>query len=289
MSFFESASLLYKGIPLPKVPGLVPLASQVRPIDIFSCFVRTHAAALAGALKYWSHNILHEGQFASKGGLVPALARVSWSAELSASKGCSVIAVSLDSQKMLKQLNTLHALIAARIATFCGLSEQNAADMAVPILGAYGYWKLPFQGAPLFFRNTRGLPRELSTSVLLAEISVCPLLWRLSSALGGAVTLVACIDDIHVLSMSKDALVRALSIVKEFEQDFLLRLFLEKTKVWGVLLPMKPWRLQRRIISRPPSVLKRLGENGRPNLEHAWTMQENIDDMKSALRDWTKN
>ena len=67
--------------PVPKPDAPTPLASELRPIDAYSCVMRIHASVLAGALKGWARNVLVDGQYSAKGGIIPALARIVWHAE----------------------------------------------------------------------------------------------------------------------------------------------------------------------------------------------------------------
>ena len=59
------------------------MPSEVRPIDLFSVILRVMASASTGILRSWTAEVLHPGQFPSKGGVVVACARIAWTTELS--------------------------------------------------------------------------------------------------------------------------------------------------------------------------------------------------------------
>ena len=95
----------------------------------------------------------------------------------------------------------------------------------------HSVWTLPFAAAPLPWNNNRGLPQGMSTSVLLSELAVAPFLWRFSRVLEG-ISVFACVDDLNLVACSREEAIRACQLLREFEQDFSLRLSSTKTKVW---------------------------------------------------------
>ena len=72
LSLFSSLSSVYKRVPIPKKAGDVePL--QIRPIDVFSCLLRTHASALVLNQRRWSEKNLLKAQYASSDGVLAAV------------------------------------------------------------------------------------------------------------------------------------------------------------------------------------------------------------------------
>ena len=87
-----------------------------------------------------------------------------------------------------------------------GLQGASAKKLIHPIVTSVGFWRLPNNVVCAPFRLGRGVPRRLSASVLLAEILVGPLVWKLHWP---GVEVVAFVDDIHVLANSRDVFVSA--------------------------------------------------------------------------------
>ena len=76
--------------------------------------------------------------------------------------------------------NSLSPHVAAAVARCMGLDLDNIRDLALPILRARGVWRLPSNCEREVFVNSRGLPQGMASTVLLAEVAISPLLWRLS-------------------------------------------------------------------------------------------------------------
>ena len=127
--------------------------------------------------------------------------------------------------------NMLSADVAIKTAMFMGLSSHYASVLLLPIVAATGLWSLPLAAAPLPYCNNRGLPQGMSTSVLLSELAISPLLWRVARILP-QVSVLAYVDDLNMIACSREELLRVIGLLWDFERDFKLELAIAKTKVW---------------------------------------------------------
>ena len=84
---------------------------------------------------------------------------------------------------------------------------------------------------PEIFNNTRGLPQGMASSVLLAKLAICPLLWRLSLR-DPNLSMQSYVDDLNVASSAMHGLLDALSYIRAFADDFKLSMADHKTTAW---------------------------------------------------------
>ena len=213
-------------MPIPKGDKEACQPGDTRPIDVFSVLRRIYATATTGQLYTWKMDVLHPGQCATKGGVFRACASLAWETE------CSLLGprmgISVDFTKMF---NMMSAQVAIQAGLFMGLQPEYAEKLLVPFRIASGVWRLPHNAAPMPFRSGRGLPQGMSTSVLLAELAISPLVWRVSRGLPD-VSIWAYVDDLNMITCQRDKLDRIVRYLREFEGDFSLSLSLAKTKVW---------------------------------------------------------
>ena len=208
-------------IPLSKTGRHVCAPKDVRPIDVFSVLMRVPATASTRMVKPWARQVLHPGQYATQGGVLMALGKIAWDTELSL-VGCrSLRGISLDFETMF---NMRAGLIAAEVASYMGLSFGNIVDLIAPVLCAVGTWRLPMSALPTPFATPRGLPQ--------GESAISPVLWRISRAIP-EVSVCAYVDDVNMITGSRDHLVRVVAFVKEFADHFTLSLSQAKTKLWA--------------------------------------------------------
>ena len=80
------------------------------------------------------------------------------------------------------------------------------------------------------FRLARGIPQGLSASVLLGEVFLCALIWKVHWA-GAAI--IGHVDDLHLLSTQRPVFIRILQILDEFLEAFSLQLNRGKSGLWG--------------------------------------------------------
>ena len=196
-SWNPSATLLsvFKRVPIEKTKG-IPLVSEIRPIDIFSCLTRAISKAHTQDLTRWKSKVTHSSQHATHGGAIPAIARLSLYTELVLRKAdLSIWALSIDCSKLY---NMISPVVAAKIATMMGLQAESAQKLIHPIVTSRGYWRMPNSATCPPFRLGRGVPQGLSASVLWGEIFLGALIWKLHWA--GA-TVIGYVDDLHVLSL----------------------------------------------------------------------------------------
>ena len=184
-----SLSAVFKRVAISKNETQVSLASKVRPIDVFSCVLRIHASALVQHLR----------------------PKLSWMCECAALDLRKVLGLRIGLEKMLKILRTQVAIL---IATYLGLSVHNAMDVGNPILNARGVWRLPGNALPELVVNSRGLPQGMTSSVLLAELAISLVLWKLHLLL-----LWSYVDDLNLAARAREKPMEALAIFREFEHN----------------------------------------------------------------------
>ena len=108
---------------------------------------------------------------------------------------------------------------------------------------------------PGVFCDTRGLPQRVASNVLLAELAIAPLLWRLTRH-DWKFLVWSYLDDINLMAASPDKLVEAAHLFGELESDFSLCLSAHKASIltndnrnapllrevpWVVMIYLYPW------------------------------------------------
>ena len=171
-SLFSSLSAIYKRVPIPKNNQAEGTPSSTRPIDVFSVLLRVFSTATSTLLRDWTPHVLRPCQMAAKGGVIQASARIALLTEGSYLQLYPTFGLSIDFEKMY---NMMSGRVAAQAAAFMGLDVRNALNLLLPLENALGIWRLPYNCEPTPFRNTRGLPQCMGSSVLLAELCVCAL------------------------------------------------------------------------------------------------------------------
>ena len=180
LSLLSSVTAIFRRVPISKTGSSVCQPQDVRLIDLFSVLLRLHATAATKQLIPWSITVLHPRQYASRGGVLVAVSGIAYVTELSLIGAVDVFGISVDFEKMF---NMLSGLVAAEVAAYMGLSFPSIIDLLAPVACAIGTWKLPMSAAPNPFGTTRGLPQGMATSVLLAELAISPVLWRITRSL----------------------------------------------------------------------------------------------------------
>ena len=140
----------------------------------------------------------------------------------------NVWAVALDFQKLF---NCISPQVAARVACLLGLDPDYTWSLIKPIVLSKGAWRLPHNTVCPWTHSSRGLPQGLSASVLLAELFVSLLVRRVLICVPSS--LITYVDDVNVITHSREHLEAALRIIWEFCHDFSVNLSLDKTYVWG--------------------------------------------------------
>ena len=227
-AFSGTVSSWFKRVPLPKCPSSVNSVEQIRPIDVHSLVVRIVSASVCSLLSHWKRLVTHRSQYATQGGTPHACAVIAKTTELCKCGLLQRWSISLDFTKLF---NMLAPQVGARIAEYAGLHRDTVKLLMIPALGSFGAWKLPLGASPTLFKNNRGLSQGLSGSVLLAELCLAPLLFRLSLAVP-ELECVAYVDDLNLMSSSLQGLVRTLQIVSDYVAHFALSLSLLKTVIW---------------------------------------------------------
>ena len=221
-------SLLFRRVPIEKSRDDIPGPQLLRPIDIYSVLWRLIASVQTECLTLWRTEVLHPTQYASKGGVVMAAAKVGYWCEAVLHRRATVFAVSID---LTKLFNTLDADVCARLAHYMGLDEKTIELMSFPLQNAKGVWRLPWGAISPHFLKERGLGQGMSTSVLYAEVFVASFLWRLVTTTG--VDTAAYIDDLTIVAQNKETLITALNQLFQFADMMKVGISLEKTHLWG--------------------------------------------------------
>ena len=230
-----SESLLnqVRRIPFEKKEGVCQ-PQDIRPIDLYSGLIRTYSSATYNLLKWWSRQVLHQQQYASQGGILLAISKFALRAELSALEHTPAFAISVDFSNMF---NMLSREVAQDIASYMGLSDNLIACLAKPVREAVFQWRLPSCAVAQRTTPDRGLPQGLASSVLMAELAISPLMWRIERSLSPDqhrhTMKAAYVDDLNVVCGDLPTLQRVLTILIQFERDFGLHLALNKTKLWS--------------------------------------------------------
>ena len=220
---------MYKRVPIPKGTRGIQGPDSIRPIDVFSTVLRIHATTAVSQIKAWTWQVMHPGQFATKGGVLKACSHIAWITEKSLLRLETYWGVTVDFAKMF---NMLSGRVAAQVALFMGLALGNVMSLLVPIMYSRGIWRLPYNALALEFSNSRGLPQGMASSVLLSELAICPLLWRISRGMPH-VEVMAYVDDLNFAATSKGDMMRTIELLREFEADFRLSMSQAKTHVWA--------------------------------------------------------
>ena len=127
--------------------------------------------------------------------------------------------------------NSLSPHVAAAVARCMGLSLDNIRDLTLQILRARGVWRLPSNCEPEVIVNSRGLLQGMASSVLLAEVAISPLLWRLSLH-DPTLSMWSYVDDLNLCADSIPKLLEAWAYIQEFALDFSVSIARHKCSVW---------------------------------------------------------
>ena len=224
----SSALTLCKRIPIEKPGSEQPTADAIRPIDLFSTLLRTYSKAQVSCLLAWKKLTLHRTQYAASGGTLPPMARYAYYSEMILQGERDIWGLSLDFRKLF---NCVDPRICQRIAVLGGLSEMDARALVEPILGARKFWRLPHNAASRYSVSSRGLPQGLCASVLLSELFLSVLIRRLNFV--GFLETIGFIDDISIVTRSRESLCAAYKIILEFQADFEVSVAKNKCELWG--------------------------------------------------------
>ena len=226
----ETLTAVVKRVPLEKVVG-ASQPDQIRPIDLFSTLMRVFSSAVSLIVRPWANIVLHRNQYASKGGTFAGASRFAMYTELAFGGFKDLFAVTVDFSKMF---NCLSCEVASEAARFMGLGATLIDLLAKPLRAASYIWKLPFGAVSDGMHHQRGLPQGMASSVLLAEVAISPLLWKIEAAMRGRdMAMIAYVDDLNFITTSRMDLERVLGLLLEFSEHFALDLAKEKTKIWA--------------------------------------------------------
>ena len=175
-AFAGTVTSWYKRVPIPKTSHVCG-PDQIRPIDVHSLVIRALSASVRSLLSAWKRLVTQKCQYASHGGALQACAVMARTTELCRAGVLHRWSVSLDFTKLF---NMLDPVIGSSIAKYAGLHEETAQLLLLPSLHAAGAWKLPLGSCPTLFRNNRGLGQGLSCSVLISELCIAALVFRLT-------------------------------------------------------------------------------------------------------------
>ena len=191
--------------------------------------MRIYSTATTGQRTSWKREALHPTQFASVGEVLAACARIAWVTETSLVGICECWGISIDFAKMF---NMLSPEVAIQVGLYMGLAPHYASLLAFPLLTSTGVWRLPFGAASWLFSSARGLPQGMSTSVLLAELAISPLSWRIHRVVPETAA-IAYVDDLNLVAFQRHEMDMLVRLLRDFENDFDLQLSEAKTRVWA--------------------------------------------------------
>ena len=233
VTLHEALVLVVRRVPIQKDKSSSS-PHNVRPIDIYSAIMRVFSRAVCNVAIQWKANVFHEAQHAMKAGINVAIAKIAYRTEVSLLGLQPVFSISVDFAKMF---NNLSPVVGGAVARYMGLSDHLVSLLVAPLANVTQSWRLPFNGLPQFTQPDRGLPQGMSGSVVLAECSISPVIWRVHHALTEAQRhaslMVAYVDDLNFMMGDEPSLRRTIEILVEFERDFGLSLAPHKTKIWS--------------------------------------------------------
>ena len=219
-SAFEGTLMLtYKRVPIEKGCALAPLPSSIRPIDVCSVILRAVSSMHVSSIYTWKKKMIFRGQYATHGGTIPAMARLTEVVEQIRRKRGSWFCLTIDFTKLYNMIDTD---IVACALKHMGLSERSLELLMGPIALSKGHWRLPHGAASTPYAHARGIPQGLSTSVFAAEAFVSILCWKMQACT--STDIIGYIDDITFCSREKGDFLRALDILDRFVLDFALQM-----------------------------------------------------------------
>ena len=224
----QSVLALFKRVPLRKDPLAPPVASNFRPIDVFSLVFRLLTSCQVAVLRPWLHRVLHHSQYASDKGAWIAVAQMNVFAEAVLHGSKEVWAFTADFSKLY---NTMSCEVAERAARLFGLELSSAPWLVEPLKHVKGCWRMPANAVVPFRQHERGLPQGVATSVILSELCVAMFLWRLHAIV--RVETICYVDDLSVMATNRDDIEKAFDLLVAFTQHLHLALAETKTKFWG--------------------------------------------------------
>ena len=202
---------------------------MVRPIDIFPLIVRLLSTAATRTILDWKREVLHRGQYASRGGNIPATTRLAIRCEQVIMKTSPTYSLTADFSKLF---NMISPSIAAHVCYLMGLNEASASRLIEPLINAKGYWRLPDSATTSPQPRARGLPQGMSGSVLLSEVFTSCVLWKIERTTIGT-EVIGYVDDLTLISSSPHMFLSIIDTLKKFEEDFELDINVLKICLWG--------------------------------------------------------
>ena len=227
---YSTPSSLVKRVMLEKGSAELPTADAFRPLDIYSMILRVYTSTQTERLAQWKKNITHPSQYATHGGTQRALSRIAYHTEsvLQGFGGTKVVGLSVDFSKLY---NTVSPIVAARAAVYAGLTPSDAHDLLTPLIATRHVYRLPDNTVCPFVSKERGLAQGLSSSVLLAELFVALVVWRIDKSVRAEA--ICYIDDLNFVTQGSAEMDIVLSILRDFESTFFLNISDEKSYLWG--------------------------------------------------------
>ena len=224
-----SSSLgLFKRVPIAKVELDIPTPDQIRPIDVYSVLLRTLTSSLVKQMRPWLCEVLHHTQYAASGGAHKAMQRLNMYAERVMRRQEGIFALTIDFTKLY---NMLCPDIAKRIASIMGLSDQSMPMLVEPLKKTRGMWRLYANAVVPVVKHERGLPQGMASSVILAEICLAPLIWKLHRCC--RVDTICYVDDLTMVTDTSSMLKKVIGILLRYVADLSLVISKEKSGLWG--------------------------------------------------------
>ena len=112
-----------------------------------------------------------------------------------------------------------------------GLSQESMDQILLPLTSARGAWRVPHNTPVPLRKPSRGMPQGLASSVVLAELFLSLVLWKISYL--PTSTMVSYVDDLNIACHDAHTLCLVIMILKQFAADFCVVISSDKTVVWG--------------------------------------------------------
>ena len=91
--------------------------------------------------------------------------------------------------------------VAAAAARYMGVSEEVASNILRTFSESRGAWRLPGNAQGALIRHERGIPQGTATSVMMAEIFLSTLIWKIVKCCEADV--VTSVDDVNLIACQR--------------------------------------------------------------------------------------
>ena len=154
--------------------------------------IRLLATSQMAAIRWWVNQIRHPSQYATKGGIILAASKLGILTEATLHRTRPMWAVTVDFQKLYK---TIDPILAGQVGVLLGLSQESMDHILLPLTIARGAWRVPHNSPVPLRRPKRGMPQGLASSVVMAELFLSLVLWKISPLAAACPNVMSCPVD----------------------------------------------------------------------------------------------